>query len=126
MVCVHTKGANFAMPHPLSQAKELFPAVVAWRVMRTSGGESASGDPRLAWTVDLWDRMTASFDPTLSDLNDLNTLSESLNQVSNEKIKLSHATTESTVETRHGHELDKSRNLKALIDTGSSGRIILE
>jgi hypothetical protein len=86
MVYVHAKGTNFTTPHPLSQAKELFPAVVAWHVMRTSGRESASGNPRLAWTVDLWDRMTASFNPTLSDLNDLNTLSELRNQVSNEKI----------------------------------------
>jgi hypothetical protein len=69
--------------------------------------------------------MTASFNPTLSDLNDLNMLSELRDQVSNKKIKLSHATAELTVEARHGHKLDKSRNLKALIDTGSSGCIIL-
>jgi hypothetical protein len=103
MVYVHAKGANFTVPHLLSQAKELFPAVAAWHVMRTSGRESASSDPRLAWTVDLWDRMTASFNPTLSNLNDLNTLSELRNQVSNKKIKLSHATTELIVEIRHGH-----------------------
>ncbi len=106
VVYVHAKGANFNMPHPLSQAKELSPAVVAWHVMRTSGRESASSDPRLAWTVDLWDRMTASFNPTLSDLNNLNILSELRNQVSNKKMKLSHATTELTVEARHGHKLD--------------------
>jgi hypothetical protein len=121
MVHVHTKGANLTMPYPLSQAKELFPAVVAWHVMRTSGRESASSNPRVAWTVDLWDRMTASFNPTLSDLsdlNDLNMLSELRNQVSNKKIKLSHATAELTVEAQHGHKLDKSRNLTALIDAG--------
>jgi hypothetical protein len=98
MVYVHAKGANFTTPHPLSQSKMLFPAVAAWHAMRTSGRESASSDPRLAWTVDLWDRMTASFNPTLSNLNDLNASSESRDQVSDKKIKLSHATTELTVE----------------------------
>jgi hypothetical protein len=39
--------------------------------------------------------------------------------------KLSHATAESTVETRCRHKSDKSRSPKALIDTGSSGCIIL-
>jgi hypothetical protein len=68
--------------------------------------------------------MTKLFNPTLPDLNDPNTLSKSRNQVSNEKIKSSHATAELTVEARHGHKFDKSRNLKALIDAGSSGRVI--
>jgi hypothetical protein len=86
VVYIHTKGTNFTTPCPLSQAKELFPAVAAWHVMRTSGRESASSDPRLAWTVDLWDRMTASFNPTPFDLSDLNTSSELRDQVSNKKI----------------------------------------
>jgi hypothetical protein len=51
--------------------------------------------------------------------------SKLLNQVSDKKIMSSHATAELMVETRHGHKLDKSRNLKALIDTGSSRCIIL-
>jgi hypothetical protein len=59
MVYVHAKGTNLTMPCPHSQAKESFPAVLAWHVMQTSGRESASSNPRLAWTVDLWDRMTA-------------------------------------------------------------------
>jgi hypothetical protein len=29
VVCIHAKGANFTLPCPLSQAKELFPAVAA-------------------------------------------------------------------------------------------------
>jgi hypothetical protein len=81
--CIHPKGTNLTIPHPHSQAKELFPAVLAWHVMRTSSGESASGNRRLAWTVDLWDRMTASFNPTLPDPNDLNMSSKLRNQVSN-------------------------------------------
>jgi hypothetical protein len=72
MVHVNTKGTNLTMPCPHSQAKELFPAVLAWHVMQTSGRKFASSNPRLAWTVDLWARMTASSNPTLSDLNDLN------------------------------------------------------
>jgi hypothetical protein len=99
MVYIHTKGANLTTPCPHSQAKELFPAVLAWHAMRTSGGESASSNLRLAWTVDLWDRMTASFNPTPPDLNDLSMSSKLCNQVSNKKIKSSHATAELTVET---------------------------
>jgi predicted aspartyl protease len=93
--------------------------------MQTMGRASAAdprfGNPRLAWTVDFWDRMIA---PS-PDLNDLNILSNLRNQMSNKKSKLTHATTEVVVEVRYGHKLDKSRNLKALIDTGSSGCIIL-
>jgi hypothetical protein len=69
--------------------------------------------------------MTALFNPTLPDLNDLNTLSKSRDQVSDKKIKSSHATAESTVEAGCGHKLDESRDLKASIDTGSSGCVIL-
>jgi hypothetical protein len=87
MVYIHTKGTNLTMPCPDSQAKESFPAVLAWHVMQTtSGRESASSNPRLAWTVDLWDRMTASVNPTLPDLNDLNTSSNSRGQVSDKKL----------------------------------------
>jgi hypothetical protein len=49
----------------------------------------------------------------------------SLLQMSNEKMKLTHATAESIVEMRHSDRLDRSRNLKASIDAGSSGCIIL-
>jgi hypothetical protein len=125
MVYVHAKGANLTAPCPHSQAKESFPEVLAWHVMRTSGRELASSDPRLAWTVDLWDRMTTSFNPTLPDLNDPNMSSMLRNQVSDKKIKSSHVTAESTVEVRCGHKLDKSRNLQALINAGSPGCIIL-
>jgi hypothetical protein len=58
-------------------------------------------------------------------LNDLNILSSLRNQVSNKKPKLKHASTELTVEMRHGEKLNKGRNLKALTDTGSSGCVIL-
>jgi hypothetical protein len=32
VVDVHAKGANLTMPYPHSQAKELFPVVLAWHV----------------------------------------------------------------------------------------------
>jgi hypothetical protein len=69
--------------------------------------------------------MTASFNPTLPDLNDLNLLSKSCDQVRDLKKKSSHTTAELTVGTRHRHKSDKSRDPKASIDTGSSGRVIL-
>jgi hypothetical protein len=69
--------------------------------------------------------MTALFNPTPPNLNDLNILSKLRDQVSNKKIESSHATTELTVETRCGHKSYESRNLKASIDTGSSGCVIL-
>jgi hypothetical protein len=41
-------------------------------------------------------------------------------------MKLTHATTKVIVEIRCGNKLDKSRNPKAPIDTGSSGYVILK
>jgi hypothetical protein len=71
----------------------------------------------------------ASFDSNsfrgLSDKH-LNMLSSLRNRVSDKKIKVTHATTESTVdEMRGGHKLNKSRSPNALTDAGSSGCIIL-
>jgi hypothetical protein len=37
------------------------------------------------------------------------------------KAKLNHLATELIIEVRYGDKLNKSGNLKALIDTGSSG-----
>jgi hypothetical protein len=59
------------------------------------------------------------------DFLELNILSKLHNQISNKKPKLNHTVTELIVEVRYGEKLKKSRNLKALIDTGSSGCIIL-
>jgi hypothetical protein len=56
---------------------------------------------------------------------DLNILSNLCTHVSNKKAKLNHLATELIVEVRYRDKLNKSRNLKALIDTGSSGCIIL-
>jgi hypothetical protein len=63
--------------------------------------------------------------PPLSDPNDPNVLSNLRNVMSNKKMKLTHATTKLIVETRHGDKLDKSCDSKALIDTVSSGCVIL-
>jgi hypothetical protein len=61
-----------------------------------------------------------------NNLYDLNILSSLRNQVSNKKAKSKHVATKLIVKVRHGEKLNKSRNLKALIDTaGSSGCIIL-
>jgi hypothetical protein len=114
--------------YPLRQAKDLFPDIIAYHVIMTSG--SGETDPKLRWAVDHWRYMTTS--NTLrdemnveNDLYDLNILSSLRNQVSNKKAKSKHIATELIVEIRHGEKLNKSRNLKALIDTGSSGCIIL-
>jgi hypothetical protein len=115
---------------PCSQGKELFPATLAWHQMWTGGRVAAHpiyGIPRLAWTVACWDRMTAPLpppNPTLPDPNDLNILSNLRDTMSNKEMKLTHPTTELILEIRNGDKLDKSRNLKALIDTGSFGCII--
>ena len=125
IVHILNKSTNLTLPYPYTQAKELFPAIMAYHQIATAGRAAAHprfGNPRLAWAVDFWDRMTA---PLPSNLNDINILSNLRNQVSNKKIKTTHFTTELIVEIRHGHKLKKSRNLKALIDTGSSGCIIL-
>ena len=125
MVYILNTSTNLTLPYPYTQAKELFPAIMAYHQIATSGRAAAHprfGNPRLAWAVDFWDRMTA---PLPSNLNDINILSNLRNQVSNKKVKTTHFTTELIVEIRHGHKLKKSRNLKALIDTGSSGCIIL-
>jgi hypothetical protein len=131
MVHVNRRIDHAIVQCPHSQAKELFPAMLAWHEMWTRGRSAAHPIcviPRLAWTVACWDRMTAPLNPpnpTLSDPNDLNILSNSRNTMSNKKMKLTHATTKLIVEVRHGDKLDKSRNPKAPIDTGSSGCIIL-
>jgi hypothetical protein len=112
--------------YPLRQAKDLFPDIIAYHVIMTSG--SGETDPKLRWAVNHWRYMTTS--NTLrdeinveNDLYDLNILSSLRNQVSNKKAKSKHIATELIVEIRHGKKLNKSRNLKALIDTGSSGCI---
>jgi hypothetical protein len=129
IVYIMHNTSQTVIPYPYSQAKELFPAILTWHQMWTSGRNVAHplyGNPKLAWTVDFWDRMIAPLDPNLLNLNnDQNILSKLRNVVTNKKTKLSHATTEIIVEVRYGDKLDKSRNLKALIDTGSSGCIIL-
>jgi hypothetical protein len=56
---------------------------------------------------------------------DLNILSNLRHQVINKKAKHYHVVTELIVEVRYGHKLNQNRNLKALIDSGSSGCIIL-
>ena len=85
IVYIHCKYTNFTTPYPFSQAKELFPAIITWHVMQTMGRASIVhprfGNPRLAWTVDFWDRMKA---PS-PDLNDLNMLSNPRDQMSNKK-----------------------------------------
>jgi hypothetical protein len=129
----HTAHMNRRVDHaiiqcPYSQAKEFFPAMLAWHEMWTSGGSEAHpiyGNPRLAWTAAYWDRMTAPLTPPNPDPNDLNILSNLRDAASNRKMKLTHATTELIIEVRHGDKLDKSRNLKALIDAGSPGCVIL-
>jgi hypothetical protein len=66
--------------------------------------------------------------PTNNIINqqmDLNILSNLRTHVSNKKAKLNHLATEVIVEVQYGDKLNKSCNLKALIDTSSSGCIIL-
>jgi phosphopantothenoylcysteine synthetase/decarboxylase len=92
---------------------------------KTGRAHPIYGNPILAWTVDYYDVMTQPFTEPSASLHDINILSSLRNQVSNKKIKLTHPTTELIAEVRYGDKLDKSRNLKALIDTGSSGCIIL-
>jgi hypothetical protein len=125
---MNRKSDHAVVQYPYSQVKESFPSILAWHQMWTRGRNTAHpiyGNPRLAWTVPYWDRMTAPLPPQNIDRNDLHILSNLHNTSSNKKMKLSHSTTELIVEVRFGDKLDKSRNLKALIDTGSSGCIIL-
>jgi hypothetical protein len=130
---VHWKHSDpiILKKYPLSQAKELFPSAIAWHTVMTSGSEE--DDPKLKWCLECWKAFKKTLPRLKEDepngsspsLNDLNILSSSRNQVSNKKPKLKHASTELIVEMRHGEKLNKSRNLKALTDTGSSGCIIL-
>ncbi len=80
------------------------------------------------WAIDHWRSVTTA-NTTISDNDnsqmDLNILSNLRTHISNKKAKLTHLATELIVEVRYGDKLNKSRNLKALIDTGSSGCIIL-
>jgi hypothetical protein len=72
--------------YPHSQAKEFFPAMLAWHEMWTGDRSEAHpiyGNPRLAWTVAYWDRMTAPLPPPNPDPNDLNILSNLRNAASN-------------------------------------------
>jgi hypothetical protein len=89
----------------------------------TSGSKKV--DPKLCWAIDYWkSSITISEQETNNEL-DLNILSNLRNQVSHKKTKLNHVATELIVEVRYGDKLNKSCNLEALIDTGSSGCIIL-
>jgi hypothetical protein len=114
----------------LSQAKELFPQATAWHAVMTTG--SKEDDPKLMWCSECWKAFKKT-SPRLKDepcgsssgLDDLNILSSLRDQVSNKKPKLKHASTKLIVELRHGEKLNKSRNPKASMDTGSSGCIIL-
>jgi hypothetical protein len=122
-VHMNRKSDHAVIQCPCSQAKELFPAMLAWHEMWTGGGSAAHPVceiPRLAWTVAChWDHMTAPLPPPSPDPNDLNIRSNSCDATSNKKMKLTH------VEARCGDKLDESRKPKALIDTGSSGCVIL-
>jgi hypothetical protein len=116
--------------YSLSQAKELFPEIIAWHIVMTSG--SKEKDPKLIWCLEYWKVFKKTLPLSTNDsnnsqhgLNDLNILSSLRNQIRNKKSKLKHVSTELIVEVRYGEKLNKSRNLKALIDTGSSGCIIL-
>eukprot|EP00978_Attheya_sp_CCMP212_P016813 scaffold44411_cov45-Attheya_sp.AAC.2 len=66
IIYIHHKTSNTTIPYPLLQAKELFPAAVAWHIMWTSGRQVAHprfGDRKLAWAVNFWDTMTAPSNP---------------------------------------------------------------
>ena len=124
IVTIHYKNSRppRLLNYPLAQAKDLFPTLIAWHIHMTSG--SSTSDPKLRWAVDHWRSVTTRNVPEI-DIQDLNILSNLRAQASNKKAKLSHLSTEIIVEIRHGEKLNKRRNLKALIDTGSSGCIIL-
>ena len=70
IVHIFNKTTNTIIPYPHAQAKELFPAILAWHAIATVGRkyiiDPQFGNPRLAWTVDFWDRMTAPFVPSLN------------------------------------------------------------
>jgi transposase InsO family protein len=127
-VTIHYKYSNppRTRNYPLAQAKDLFPTLIAWHIHMTSG--STETDPKLSWAIDHWRSVTTA-NTTISDNDnsqmDLNILSNLRTHISNKKAKLTHLATELIVEVRYGDKLNKSRNLKALIDTGSSGCIIL-
>jgi hypothetical protein len=113
--------------YPLAQAKNLVPTLIAWHIHMTSG--SNKSDPKLCWAVDHWRSITMAniLENHNNGLQDLNILSNlHTTRVSNKKAMLSHPVTELIVKVRYGEKLNKRHNLKALIDTGSSGCIILD
>jgi hypothetical protein len=125
IVTIHYKYSNPVRMHdyPLAQAKDLFPTLIAHHIYMTSG--SNTSDPKLLWAVDLWRSITTPSNLEDNTYMDLSILSNLRTHASNKKVKLTHPTTELIVEIKHGKKLNQSRNLKALIDTGSSGCIIL-
>jgi hypothetical protein len=125
LVTVHHRYSNPVRinNYPLAQAKDLFPTVIAHHIYMTSG--NTTSDPKLLWAVDLWRTMITPRNLRDDTQMDLNILSKLRTFNNNKKIKLTHLTTELIVEVKYGNKLNQSRNLKALIDTGSSGCIIL-
>ena len=127
IVTVHYKYSNptILSDYPLAQAKDLFPTLIAWHIHMASGDDTS--DPKLRWAVEHWRAVTRPqvSETDANNVQDLNILSNLRTRLSNKKTKLSHLTTELIVEVRYGEKLNKRRNLKALIDTGSSGCIIL-
>jgi hypothetical protein len=75
MIYMLNKSTGMVTPYPYEQAKELFPALIAWHIMATTGRQVAHpiyGNPILAWTVDYYDVMTQPFTEPSASIKKLN------------------------------------------------------
>jgi hypothetical protein len=54
--------------YPITQAKDLFPALIAYHVIMTSG--SGETDPKLHWAVDYYWRYMTTSNTSRDEMND--------------------------------------------------------
>jgi hypothetical protein len=79
----------------LTQAKDLFPTLIAWDIHMTSG--STETDPKLSWAIDHLRSVTTvntSMPDNINNQMDLNIISNLRTNISNKKAKLTHLATE--------------------------------